>query len=279
MAAPEPIGSAVVGLLELYYFQEQGLSSLEYPSTTIDVSSLGLKILGGGATVKYRGAGLLLTDMYPASPSVWRANAKDQQEIDYGQVTAYCVAAKVPDADYRIVAIESTPKASDSEATATLPPGYELTGGGAAVQANWSGYGNLLYGSYPSASNAWSAASKDHQNADPSTVTAYAIGLSSSFLASNDARTVRAQATSDSAAQPHCEANIAGTGFSPAGTCGGALDNWKSPPAGAGNMLTGVCPVGAQKANWTFWKASGKDHIVSDPATITAYVLGLAFAR
>jgi putative hemolysin len=278
MAAPQAVGSADVGLLELFYFQEQDPGSLEYPSTTIDVSSLGLKILGGGAYVTYNGVGLLLTDIYPASPSVWRANAKDQQQIDYGQVTAYCVAADVPSADYQIVSIESTVKASDSQATATLPPGYELTGGGAAVQANWSGYGNLLYGSYPSASNAWSAASKDHQTADPSTVTAYAIGLSSSFLAKNHARTVRAQATSGAPeASPWCEANVAAApAVSPAGTCGGALDNWKSP--GAGNMLTGVYPVGDQVANWTFWRASGKDHMVADPATITAYALGLAFA-
>jgi hypothetical protein len=46
---------------------------------------------------------------------------------------------------------------------------------------------------------------------------------------------------------------------------GGAFDNWN----GAGNMLTASYPSGIS------WIGSGKDHIESSPAAITAYVIGL----
>lgn len=45
---------------------------------------------------------------------------------------------------------------------------------------------------------------------------------------------------------------------------GGAHVNW----AGHGNLLTGIWPETA-----TTWRASAKDHCVSDPSTITAYAI------
>ncbi len=41
---------------------------------------------------------------------------------------------------------------------------------------NWSGKGNLLTHSAPSG-NGWGAASKDHYESSPATITAYAIGI------------------------------------------------------------------------------------------------------
>ena len=62
-------------------------------------------------------------------------------------------------------------------ADATLAPGFALTGGGAEVHFN--GDGSLLWKLEPSTSQnpTFSAASKDHVHPDPSTLTAFALGI------------------------------------------------------------------------------------------------------
>lgn len=62
------------------------------------------------------------------------------------------------------------------DATATVEPGYALTGGGGDV--HWSGAGNLLWRLEPSAwGPGFTAASKDHLWSSPASITAYAMGM------------------------------------------------------------------------------------------------------
>ncbi len=51
-------------------------------------------------------------------------------------------------------------------------------------------------------------------------------------------------------------------------TGGGARDNW----TGQGNLLTGSYPLFGSIHGW---EAEGKDHEVSDPASITVWAIGL----
>jgi len=61
-------------------------------------------------------------------------------------------------------------------ASAAVPTGYRLVGGGARV--NWTGAGNLLVKSTPLVGlTTWSVSSKQHRYVSSATITAYAIGL------------------------------------------------------------------------------------------------------
>ncbi len=159
--------------------------------------------------------------------------------------------------------------------TAVLPRGYVLTGGGATDNYG-NGAGNMLTASYPvqvsgsSTYNGWCVAGKDHIDADPATITAYAIGIR---IEDENGQSLPIQqsvqqVTGDSAAHPSATATVA-PGFT--GVGGGALDNYGG---GTGNMLTGSFPV-YQGSEITGWTATGKDQIDSDPATVTAYAIGI----
>jgi vibriolysin len=140
-----------------------------------------------------------------------------------------------------------------------VPSPYKIIGGGALD--NWSGAGNLLTGSYPTA-NTWVASGKDHMTASPATVTAYALAI---YDPSNEWDVVIRTATSIGAAQS--QQVVAGL---PAGyvlTGGGALVQW----TGAGNLLTASYPSSPSPG----WVVRSKDHGVESPAWITAYALGI----
>jgi hypothetical protein len=188
-----------------------------------------------------------------------------------------CIAAAVPPADYRIASSTSAAPASHPRATAALPAGFVLVGGGA--KANWQqtgGPGSLLYASRPGSGQSWFAAAKDHRLPSPTTITAYAIGVSERFLASLRLRVVRLRSVSDGPAR------------SPWATCGvddpsmtvisgGAETQW----GGSGNLLTASFPSPASGVpgpqNYQ-WKVRGVDHIDQDPATIVAWALALVRA-
>ncbi len=111
--------------------------------------------------------------------------------------------------------------------------------------------------------NSWFAASKDHDVADPATVTAFAIGLTATFLAGAGLAVIY-QSYSAPCATHWPWATLIVPGFHLSG--GGAQDNW----TGNGNLLTASFPQDRQT-----WRARGKDHVVSDPSTITAWGIGL----
>jgi hypothetical protein len=156
------------------------------------------------------------------------------------------------------VFIQSGQIAQHPTAQVSVPQGYKLIGGGAID--NWVGEGNLLTASYPSGNN-WVAAGKDHQVASPSYITVFALGL---YDPHDEWEVVVANQTSDPAQHPQAVATL------PEGyvlTGGGAFVDYGS---GYGNLLTASFPNGDSG-----WEARSKDHLVADPAKVTAYAIGI----
>jgi hypothetical protein len=245
-----------------------------HPAITMSIPSA-FPILGGGAVVDYgRGPGSLLTAMFPASSVDWQARAKDHGLPSPATIGVSCFAASVPSTDYLIVDATSPAPVNHPDATAMLPPGFVLVGGGARV--NWDNEeapGSLLWASRPATGQGWFAAAKDHVYPSPSTVTAFAIGVRSSFLASMSLTVVRFHGDSATAVPHPGAACGADAGLALIG--GGAETHWR----GAGSLLTASIPVNPSvppvPAGPYLWTARGKDHILSDPSTISAWGLAL----
>jgi hypothetical protein len=139
-----------------------------------------------------------------------------------------------------------------------VPAGFKILGGGALD--HWSGMGNLLTASYPKGLQTWSVAGKDHEQVSPASISAYALALQDP----NDQWDVFIKKeTSNPAQHPQAVATL------PDGyvlTGGGAFVDWH----GAGNLLTASFPTSDSA-----WEARSKDHDVVDPASISAYAIGI----
>jgi hypothetical protein len=148
--------------------------------------------------------------------------------------------------------------AQHPEVRVTVPAGYKIISGGARV--DYQGSGNLLTASYPEGTSTWVARSKDHQEASPAQIEAWAVALNDP---NNewDVRTV--SATSSPAEHPTASVTLP-DGYSMTG--GGAQANW----AQAGSLLTASYPEGADT-----WVAKSKDHLVPEVTTLTIYVIGI----
>ena len=150
-------------------------------------------------------------------------------------------------------------------------PGTVILGGGAYV--DWDGPcsapsspGNLLTAMYPNDNGTtWTVASKDHIAASPARVIAYAI-----VAQMRDGSPIQADnytvvsATSAVAAHPTLQVDLP-AGFVVVG--GGARANY----GGVGSMLFASYPT----VGLGGWVGSAKDHLQSDPATITVWAIGL----
>ncbi len=230
-----------------------------HPSVQIDLPA-GFKILGGGAFDRWTGAGSLLTASYPLRFNAWFAAGKDHEISAPASISAYAIALHDPNNEWDVtIAHETSNPAAHPQAVAILPDDHVLTGGGAFV--DWHGAGNLLTASFPKGDRGWEARSKDHDISDPAQITAYAIGIRPRPGAKKVRNIIRS-AIGAVAAHPQAQVCLE-PGWILSG--GGAFDDWH----GDGNLLTASFP------NETCWFASGKDHVVSDPAAIRAYVIGI----
>jgi hypothetical protein len=260
--------------LTIELHEDKTVTPAGHPAITMNIPS-GLPILGGGAFVDYgRGPGSLLAAMFPASASGadWEARAKDHGVPSPATIGVACFAASIPPSEYVIVNDTTPSPVNHPDATAMLPPGFVLVGGGA--RANWErteGPGSLLWASRPAAGQGWYAAAKDHVYPSPSTVTAFAMGVTRSFLAARGLTVVRFHGDSHPEV-PHPGADCgADDGLALVG--GGAETHWR----GAGSLLTASVPANpsGSPAGPYLWTARGKDHILSDPSTISAWGLAL----
>lgn len=266
------VDSYTVGPLRLRIFAATS-DCAQHPGVAVAIPD-GWLILGGGAFVDWDDGvcagpgslGNILTGMYPESGgTVWVATSKDHLQPSPAQITGYCIAAQmqngtpIPPGDYQIFRQDSGVAAHPS-AQVVLPGGWVLVGGGA--RANYAGLGNMLYASIPSG-NSWIASAKDHLQSDPATVTAFAIGLRQSFLA-GAGLAVTSQSITTPIPTNHPWTTLVIPDFHLVG--GGAQVNW----TGLGNLLTASFPQDRQT-----WIARGKDHLQPDPATITAWSIGL----
>ena len=152
----------------------------------------------------------------------------------------------------------TSPLASHPEARVTAPPGYKIMGGGAHVE--YEGPGNMLTASYPDGPSTWVARSKDHEQASPARLEAWAVAL----YDPNDEWEVRVVSeTSSPTSHPEVSVTLP-EGYTMTG--GGAEAHWTA----AGSLLTASYPQSSRS-----WQARSKDHIRPDPAALTVYVIGI----
>ena len=154
--------------------------------------------------------------------------------------------------------------------TLTVPAGTVVLGGGAYV--DWdsppglSPPGNLLTAMYPNDNGTtWTVAAKDHIEVSKARVTAYCIVAQmkdGTPISADNYKVV--SATSKVAAHPTLQVDIPSE-YTVVG--GGARVNY----TGAGNMLYASYPTDGLDG----WVGSAKDHIDSDPTTITVWAMGL----
>jgi len=237
-----------------------------HPETTLTIAPP-FKIIGGGAGLDVVGGdpdyyqpNVLLTACNPITQYAWFAKGKDHRTPGLAYLTVLVQAIYDPTDEWDVVIRhETSDPAAHPSAVVTLPPGYIMTGGGAFV--DWTGDGNLLTASFPSGDSSWEARSKDHEVSDPARITSYVIGIKN-----RDPRVVVEHiiqsATSSVEAHPKVDAPL-DPGWTLSGA--GARDNW----TGAGNLLTTVLPLALG------CRAKGKDHLESDPASLTAFVIGI----
>ncbi|OUA56117.1 MULTISPECIES: hypothetical protein [Bacillus cereus group] len=151
-----------------------------HPEAETGVPSDDFLLIGGGFMVDWHGAGNLATASFPDTEFSWKARSKDHEISDPSNLRVFAIGIRrnLPVGQVKVAITESTSGQSPHPAaTATVAPGFALMGGGAEV--HWHGAGNLLWNLQPSTSydQSFSAASKDHVTSDPSTITAYAMGI------------------------------------------------------------------------------------------------------
>jgi hypothetical protein len=174
MSSGDPI------LYEDYIVVENESPPAHHPITQA-VLPEGWILVGGGARANYgTKVGSLLYSSSPSGGDSWIAAAKDHSQVDIATVTSFAIGVKRSFLEG--VQLSVIQKSVTSDVTnwpsveCPLEQRYRLVGGGA--RANWGGSGSLLTASYPKDNqNMWVAAAKDHLAADPSSVTAWCIGL------------------------------------------------------------------------------------------------------
>jgi hypothetical protein len=150
-----------------------------HPEATVVIPN-NFILLSGGFHVFWEGAGNLATASFP-SPNggwgAWTARSKDHEQPDPSFLTTYALGIKQQLPVGRInLNVQNTTSSvvPHPRSTAVLPNGFVLVGGGAEV--HWTGAGNLLWDLEPNVEG-FTAASKDHDIPDPSSITTYALGI------------------------------------------------------------------------------------------------------
>jgi hypothetical protein len=241
--------------------------SAQHPEARAQVG-VGYKLIGGGAWVHWSEPGNLLTASFPDPDGLtWVARSKDHVYPSPASIQAFAIGLYDPNNQWDVrIFPQPSASAQHPEVDATVDGRYVMTGGGAEVK--YAGPGGLLTASYPLSPSVWRARSKDHMVAESHVVVAYAIGirlLNGSPLPLNTISPILntiSSKTSDVAAHPTVTVPIA-SGYSLSG--GGAMANF----SGAGQLLTAMYPLG------TSFVAESKDHGISDPASLTAFAIGI----
>ncbi|MEU1309212.1 hypothetical protein ABZ419_10005 [Streptomyces cinnamoneus] len=238
---------------------------------TVRVADGDMIAIGGGATAVEGPHGALLTASYPNDDLTgWTVSSKDHLDAQPHELTAHVIGLKIAGMS-RAQLLRSVHVArADSgtvphpEAEAGIPSSaeYALVGGGFRV--NWQGAGNLATASFPSTDFSWKARSKDHVVSSPASIRSYAISLRRDLPAGR-VTTALVRAESGQAQHPAAVATLP-PGYALTG--GGAEVHWR----GAGNLLWRLEPSTTWNASFS---AASKDHHVADPATLTAYALGI----
>jgi hypothetical protein len=249
---------------------ERTSSSAGHPKIIAQAASTkGLKLIGGGARVDSgNGVGNLLTGSYPEGEG-WVASSKEHIKASPATVTAFAIYLVDPEDiwDVKRVEVSSEQRSNRPEATAELPAGYALTGGGALVH----GYGSngvLLTHCCPVVKDggyrAWTAQGKDHVKIDEALATAWAIGIRCKNMPPgvNPALPQVISQVGLGAGRGHASSKAAGELVI---VGGGAAVNYRAK----GGLLTATYPD--RRSNG--WSASAKDHIEEDSFDVTVWCI------
>lgn len=235
-----------------------------HPEAEVKVAQ-GYKVVGCGARVNWSGAGNLLTALYPnGAAQSCIARSKDHILSSPASISAWAIGLYDPQNEWEVTIFsQSTGATAHPRGSVTVPTGWAMTGGGA--QLNYGSYGSLLTANFPASHDTWEARGKDHEWSDPSSMTVYAIGI----RPRNGTSAPRVLAFSrTSGVTAHPRASVA---LNPPSdfllTSGGAMADWR----GAGSLLTQSSPTD----DGAGWEAASKDHRLSDPASLTVWVLGI----
>lgn len=157
--------------------QDSGVAP--HPEATASIPN-DFVLLGGGFHVFWQGAGNLATASFPSPReawTAWTARSKDHEISDPSSILTYALGIQqrlqVGTIRLNVQVIDSS-VVPHPRSTAVLPNEFVLTGGGAEV--HWAGAGNLLWELEPNVKG-FTASSKDHDIADPSSITTYALGI------------------------------------------------------------------------------------------------------
>ena len=248
---------------------QQTSTSDGHPKIVAQSRTKGLKLIGGGASVDYGdGHGNLLTGSYPAG-EVWAASSKEHLLSSPAKVTAYAIYLVDPDDiwDVKRVEVKSDRRTSRPQATAVLPAGYSLTGGGALVHG-YGSHGVMLTQCGPAMIDGvwtgWTAEGKDHMKEDAAYATAWAIGIRSRNMLPG-AIPKPTQLIAQMGSGRSRAAASAQAGDSQVVIGGGAAVTYDD----AGGFLTAGYPAIAGKS----WSASAKDHMKEDTLSITTWAI------
>lgn len=138
-------------------------------------------LVSGGFKVEWSGEGNLGTASFPSNSFSWTAKSKDHLKRSPANLRAYAIGLREHLPVGRVQVSINTQESTVSNhpaASADLTDGFALTGGGAEV--HWHGQGNLLWRLQPvitTSDQEFLTSSKDHVKPDPSTITAYALGI------------------------------------------------------------------------------------------------------
>jgi hypothetical protein len=119
----------------------------------------------------------------------------------------------------------------------------------------------MLTASYPTSVQGWAAQSKDQGQADPGTITVYAVAIYDpddqyDVQIFKVTSAIANHPTANSALPPHYTL-----------TGGGAQAHYSSQ----GQFLTASCPA----PDLSSWMANSQDHLAADPGSVTAYAIGI----
>jgi hypothetical protein len=232
-----------------------------HPAAVASPNRSGLKLIGGGAHDDYgNGPGGLLTGSYPYGDNAWKASAKDHgaDSSSPSTVTAYAIYLYDPDDlwEVRVVPAKSEKPSNRPTATAELPPGFELTGGGGVV--DWGGEGIMLTACGPEQStNSWTVRGKDHDWGDSGTARAWVFGIRPRNGATFSPSRVVPKFTQGN--HPALDEGSRSPGEIVIG--GGAALSWEGT---AGGLLTSTSF--ADKPQDQAWRARAKEH--RDPCNL-----------
>lgn len=241
---------------------EQTSGSSSHPSVEVVVPE-GYKIIGGGARVGSNPVGNLIVESYPVSTGKWRVKSKDHGQSSQATITAYALAMYDPENRFDVQVFSQTGGAGHHPtAVATVGDGYVMSGGGGKI--NYSGAGNLMTASFPQSASSWQVSSKDHQFADLSSATAYAIGIK---LREECSGTLVNNLTSLYIDRSRSPSGTITIGEDYVLSSGGARIDWGGS---AGNFFTYSYPNTLQT-----WTAGTKDHLIVSTASMLIYALGL----